>query len=208
MSNDSPAMIRQQIAYYTQRIHELEHALLQANSLLHEDCLTGVLNRRGFGQACQTFATDANACSAVCCVAIDLDHFKQINDTHGHAVGDAALVHFAQALCMNVRPMDTVARLGGDEFGLILMEMTAQDACPLIFRFMTALADCPLITDSGPIPLRASAGVAQLSAEESINRAMMRADLALVAAKRLGRGNIIIGSKASDVPELIPKNWG
>jgi diguanylate cyclase (GGDEF)-like protein len=208
MSNDSHALIRQQIAYYTQRIHELEHALIQANSLLHEDCLTGVLNRRGFGQACQTLATDANACSAVCCVALNLDHFKQINDTHGHAVGDAALVHFAQTLCMNVRPMDTVARRGGDEFGLILMELTARDACPLIFRFLTALADSPLMTDCGPIPLRASAGVAQLNAEESISRAMMRADLALLAAKRLGRGHIVIISQTSDVPELIPKNWG
>jgi diguanylate cyclase (GGDEF)-like protein len=208
MTNDSHAMIRQQIAYYTQRIHELEHALIQANSLLHEDCLTGVLNRRGFGQACQTLATDANACSAVCCVALDLDHFKQINDTHGHAVGDAALVHFAQALRLNVRPIDTVARLGGDEFILILMEMTAPDTCALLYRFMTALADSPLMTDRGPIPLRASAGVAQLSGDESISRAMMRADLALLAAKRLGRGHIVVASQTSDVPELIPKNWG
>jgi diguanylate cyclase (GGDEF)-like protein len=193
MINDSPVLIRQQIAYYTQRIHELEHALIQANSLLYEDCLTGLLNRRGFAQACETLSMDANANAVICCAALDLDRFKTINDTYGHAVGDAALMHFAQLLRMNVRPIDTVARLGGDEFVLIMMELTGQDACALLSRFLTALAASPLFTANGPIPLHASAGVVELHADESINICMRRADFALLAAKRLGREQVVLG---------------
>jgi len=123
------SLIRQHIAMYTQRIHELEHELLQVTTLLHEDSLTCMLNRRGFRQVCEMFPfAVADGVTVVSCAALDLDQFKRINDRYGHAIGDAALVHFAQILRMNVRPVDTMARLGGDEFVLILMEMTGQDA--------------------------------------------------------------------------------
>jgi len=188
----SPSVLRQQIALYTQRIHELEHELLHVTTLLNEDCLTSMLNRRGFRQACEMFSlTAADGGTIVSCVALDLDNFKRINDRYGHAIGDAALSHFAQTLHMNVRPVDTMARLGGDEFVLVLMDMTGQDAVMLLSRFMTALANAPLLSEHGPISLHVSAGIAELRAEETIYNGMKRADMALLEAKRMGKGQII-----------------
>jgi diguanylate cyclase len=186
------SLIRQHIAMYTQRIHELEHELLQVTTLLHEDSLTCMLNRRGFRQVCEMFPfAVADGVTVVSCAALDLDQFKRINDRYGHAIGDAALVHFAQILRMNVRPVDTMARLGGDEFVLILMEMTGQDAVALLRRLVTALANAPLLSECGPIPLHVSAGVAELRGEEAIYDGMVRADLALLEAKRMGIGQVV-----------------
>lgn len=188
----SPSLLRQQIALYTQRIHELEHELLHVTTLLNEDCLTSMLNRRGFRQACEMFPlTVADGVTVVSCAALDLDHFKRINDRYGHAIGDTALAHFAQTLRMNVRPVDTMARLGGDEFVLILMDMTGQDAVTLLSRFIMALANTPLLSEHEPIPLHVSAGIAELRADEAIYNGLVRADMALLDAKQMGRGQIV-----------------
>jgi diguanylate cyclase (GGDEF)-like protein len=66
--------------------------------------------------------------ASACCVMVDLDGFKAINDRHGHPVGDAALIHFAATLRRHMRPTDTIARLGGDEFALILSNCSGSDA--------------------------------------------------------------------------------
>lgn len=187
-----PSLIRRQIALYARRIRELESDLLRATTLLNEDCLTGMLNRRGLRQACDIYPLSVEiGVTVVSCAALDLDDFKGINDRHGHATGNAALVHFAQFLRMHMRPVDTMARLGGDEFVLIMAEMTGQDAIATLNRLVKALADSPLLTKDEPLLLSLSAGIAEWRADEAMNDALMRADAALLAAKRLGKGCVV-----------------
>jgi len=109
---------RRRRAKLTSRIVELQLALAQAERALHQDDLTALLNRRGFRRACDGHPDQAPV--VLSCVMLDLDDFKEINDRHGHPAGDAALLHFAEALRRGLRPEDTVARLGGDEFALLL----------------------------------------------------------------------------------------
>ena len=175
-----------------QRIAGLERALEQAQHLLHQDDLTPLLNRRGFRRACDQWAGNGPKAMArsACCAMIDLDGFKAINDRHGHPVGDAALVHFAATLRRHLRPADTIARLGGDEFALILMDCSGGDACLLLERLQQALAGSPLSVPGGAVPLRFSAGVAELHAAESLGQVMERADAALLDAKHLGKAMV------------------
>ena len=176
-----------------QRIAGLERALEQAQHLLHQDDLTPLLNRRGFRRACDRWAGNGPMAMSACCAMIDLDGFKAINDRHGHPVGDAALAHFAATLRRHLRPADTIARLGGDEFALILMECSGDDACLLLERLQQALAGSPLSVPDGAVPLRFSAGVAELHVAESLGQALLeRADAALLDAKQLGKAMVCL----------------
>ena len=172
------------------QIVALELALQQAQHLLHQDDLTPLLNRRGFRRACDRWAGNGPMAMSACCAMIDLDGFKAINDRHGHPVGDAALVHFAATLRRHLRPADTIARLGGDEFALILMHCNGGDACLLLERLQQALAGSPLSVPGGAVPLRFSAGVAELHAAESLGQVLERADAALLDAKQLGKAMV------------------
>lgn len=185
--------IRQQIALYERRIRELECDLLRAATLLNEDGLTGLLNRRGFQQACTLLSAGATGHDvAISCAMIDLDNFKTINDRHGHAAGDRALCHFADVLRMNLRPIDNAGRIGGDEFGLILPDATAADAMDIVTRLLAALAARPLVTDNGVHFLHFSAGVAQLRQAESVHEQLARADAILLQAKRNGKNKVLL----------------
>ena len=149
------------------------------NGMRH-DPLTGIFNRLGFDSAFRGRLPDDR--SAVCClIACDLDDFKSINDTYGHAAGDAALVLVADALREGRRSSDTVARVGGEEFALILPDTAAADARALADRVNAALADtAPKLT--------VSAGVADTSATPLSPLDLLRlADEALYRAKHAGR---------------------
>jgi diguanylate cyclase len=188
-----PHTIRQQIAIYERRIRELECDLLCATALLNEDPLTGLLNRRGFQQACTLLSAGATGHGvAISCAMIDLDNFKTINDRHGHATGDQALCHFAEVLRMNLRPIDNAARVGGDEFALILPDATGADTMDILARLLAAFAERPLVTDTGPHVLRFSAGVAQLRSAESVHEQLSRADAILLHAKRSGKSKVLL----------------
>ncbi|HEX7647446.1 MAG TPA: GGDEF domain-containing protein [Noviherbaspirillum sp.] len=191
----TPGTIRQQIAIYERRIRELEHDLLHATSLLNEDSLTGLLNRRGFAQVCKLLSTGA-ICSGVpiSCAVIDLDDFKAINDRYGHAAGDKALCHFVNILRLNLRPIDNAARLGGDEFALILPEATDADAMDVLNRLLAALAAQPFSTEGGPQVLYFSAGVTEMRDKESVHDQLNRADAILLEAKRGGKRRVLRAS--------------
>lgn len=177
-----------------QQIVALEQALQQAQHLLHQDDLTPLLNRRGFRRACDQRAGDVKDAPA-CCVMVDLDGFKAINDRHGHPVGDAALIHFAATLRRHMRPSDTIARLGGDEFALILSNCSGSDARTMLERLRDALAAAPLPASGSTVFLRFSAGIAERHADESLAQALERADAALLDAKRQGKAMVSL-----DVP--------
>ncbi|WP_323003867.1 GGDEF domain-containing protein [Denitromonas sp.] len=176
-----------------QQIVALEQALEQAQHLLHQDDLTPLLNRRGFRRACDQWADGDVKDASACCVMVDLDGFKAINDRHGHPVGDAALIHFATTLRRHMRPTDTIARLGGDEFALILSNCSGSDARKMLERLRGALAVTPLPASDSTVFLRFSAGIAERHGDESLAQALERADAALLDAKRQSKATVSLG---------------
>jgi diguanylate cyclase (GGDEF)-like protein len=123
---------------------------------------------------------------------LDLDHFKSINDTHGHLVGDRVLREVAQVMSCAVRPYDAVGRLGGEEFLIVLPGCDQINAIGHVERLRLALHRIVVNTVSGPIHLTASFGVAVVGPESRIDArtAIQNADSAMYAAKRAGRDRV------------------
>ena len=119
---------------------------------------------------------------------IDLDRFKEVNDTHGHQAGDALIQMFASRLSSIVRASDTVSRLGGDEFAVLLTDRGEQsDVDKVCQRILDAAAE-PFDLERGQAFVNASVGVAEAAADMSAVELQRRADVALYQAKREGRG--------------------
>ena len=150
------------------------------------DPLTGVLNRRGFAAAYRReLALTKRHGKPMTLLSIDLDHFKAINDQHGHAVGDQVLVHAARTTVSALREIDHVARFGGEEFIVLLSGATAEQAKPMAQRVRALLFE----TRGGDLPhYTVSIGIAsQQAPDESLEALMARADAALYRAKAAGR---------------------
>lgn len=181
----------------TQRQLELRNAELdELNSKLRvlaiHDQLTGLYNRRYMLEQLERqreqFERHGSACSLV---LFDIDHFKDINDTHGHAVGDEVLVAFSRRVEGLLRMGDSLGRYGGEEFLLLLPMTGLAPATQLAERVRSALADTPLIEHGGPITVTASFGLAQLLPGENIAAWLQRADQALYRAKDSGRNCVM-----------------
>jgi diguanylate cyclase (GGDEF)-like protein len=171
-----------------------EEAEQQLRNLIVTDVLTGIHNRRGWYEQVSQLIAQANRHNQpVALLMIDLDHFKQLNDTHGHATGDAALELVGKALSARHRAADVVARLGGEEFA-VLLYMADADAAK---NFDQRLRQW-LITESVkvlPCALNFSTGLALLNRpNETLEELMARADAALYRAKHNGRGRLEMAS--------------
>ncbi len=163
---------------------QLEHAA-------HHDALTGVVNRQGFELALQSLFDAQPGSRPASLVMIDLDHFKPINDTAGHAAGDAMLVAVAQAIASRVRATDVVVRLGGDEFALLLPHCPHERALGVAEKVREAITDLALTWEAHTLRVGASLGVAELGEHhESPAQWMAQADAACYEAKRHGRGRV------------------
>lgn len=164
--------------------------------LATRDGLTGLANRRTFeGALAREAARIARGGEPTLLLLLDIDHFKHINDTHGHAAGDAVLKMVARAIADHVRPMDMVARIGGEEFGVILPSCAAPFAHAAAERIRMAVAQaCALTADGRRLQATVSLGGAfaadGLSADPGLWCA--RADHQLYRAKREGRDRACI----------------
>ena len=114
----------------------------------------------------------------------DLDDFKRINDAYGHAAGDAVLAHFTKILCANVRESDIVGRIGGDEFGIVLAHANAQQAMKKAQALTEALTAETAEWNGTRVAVSFSFGAFELSASDSAEMALARADEAMYAQKR------------------------
>lgn len=171
------------IAMQGQRIALLE-------SLAMTDELTGLLNRRGFERQ---FAQDMARLqrgfgTGGLLILCDLDGFKPINDSHGHAAGDACLRTVGSALTAAVRKMDVVARLGGDEFAVLMPGATVAQLSTCIGKLTEALEKTPAIWGDLRLTLRASFGAASYETGDRMVDALARADEALYADKNRKAG--------------------
>lgn len=158
--------------------------------LADSDALTGLSNRRYFDNQATTEVDRARRYGrALSVVLADIDHFKQVNDVHGHAVGDKALCQVARLMESAVRGgSDVVSRFGGEEFVLLLPETTPSEASELIERLRKAIEATPVIADGAPLHITCSFGVsAWRPTDASIREAVARADAALYLAKSDGR---------------------
>ncbi len=165
------------------------------------DELTGVANRRAFFQALGVeFAKLRRHPDSPCSVmALDLDHFKNVNDTWGHAAGDAVLKHFTRVISGHTREGDVLGRTGGEEFTMILPDTALDEAEALGERLRQQVSLAPLQFDGHTISITVSIGVAMLTASDTnAAEAVARADRALYEAKHAGRNTVRRWSTSAD----------
>lgn len=165
--------------------------LEQAERAADQDQLLPVLNRRAFlRELARHIGLAARYGTPASLVYFDLDGFKRINDTHGHACGDAVLSHFADVLRAHVRDSDVVGRLGGDEFGIILAHANEAQAKRKAESLMDALTATPARWNGEPLAVGFSYGAFELDASESAESSIARADEAMYAQKRSLRASV------------------
>jgi diguanylate cyclase (GGDEF)-like protein len=162
----------------------------QLTWLAHYDPLTGVANRHHFRhQLAEMLAPAQGTPRSFALLCLDLDHFKTINDTLGHGIGDALLQEVARRLGGRARRSDTVARLGGDEFAILLRDVATRDEAEAMTRRLLEGLLAPCEVQGARIAVRTSIGIAMAPADGTDIDALLNcADLALYAAKSAGRG--------------------
>lgn len=180
-----------------QRVLDSTAELRQANArlaqLVGEDALTGLDNRRrGFERLAELHTWRQRMRGSDCVVLMDLDHFKKINDRHGHLGGDAVLRAVGQLLRSQLRAIDIAARYGGEELLLVLVDADLAQGQATVERIRAALQDMVVDHDGQQIAVSASFGMALSDPTQPVERWIERADAALYRAKHAGRGRLCV----------------
>lgn len=163
----------------------------ELRKLAEIDYLTSTFNRRSFLKLLDKAASAANRRqTSLSVLLIDLDHFKLINDNHGHLVGDEVLCHFVTLASSCLRSEDVLGRLGGEEFAALLPGTAMADAQLIAERLRSKVAEHALPSSRGPIPLTISIGIAQCLPGEEPEGTLHRADQAMYRAKESGRNRV------------------
>lgn len=187
--------IRERAVKAEEEIVKLQNELDKASVQARLDPLTGALNRRGLDEA---FAREVNAArrkgSTLCLAMLDIDNFKQLNDSHGHDSGDAALSHLVAVARTSMRPQDTMARYGGEEFVILLPDTALQNGVEAMQRLQRELTKRLFLQNNERLLITFSAGVAQLETDETADNAVRRADEAMYLAKRAGKNRVFPAS--------------
>jgi diguanylate cyclase (GGDEF)-like protein len=171
--------------------------------LTQVDPLTGLLNRRAFMDTLRREISRVDRHGGgLGFVMVDLDHFKLINDNHGHPAGDAALVHAAGILTQAVRSHDVLGRYGGEEFCLLLIEVDADGAGQVAARCRQRLRGTPVQVNGESIRVTASLGIALhvAASGEGLEELILRADTALYQAKAEGRDRVVMAPSSGKAP--------
>lgn len=178
-------MFASQVSMLLDATRAREHIL----SLLETDDLTGMPNRRYFRRQMPQEIERARTFSVpLSLLMVDIDEFKQINDSFGHVIGDVVLSELCGAVRETLRPTDMLARLGGDEFTIILPHTDSEGACSVAARILARLGTLTIPTDEeGLIQCSVSIGVAQWERDESTDDLVRRADERLYQSKRAGK---------------------
>jgi diguanylate cyclase (GGDEF)-like protein/PAS domain S-box-containing protein len=174
----------------------LQTALTREKLLSHTDALTGINNRRFlFELAEREFGIATRYRHPLSVMMFDIDHFKGVNDTFGHAVGDQILQHVTQIACTELRSADVIGRYGGEEFVIMLPVTDAQQVYPVAERIRAGVAALRVPTPKGDASVTISIGIAETilkPQDESVDKVIRRADEAMYAAKQAGRNRTII----------------
>jgi diguanylate cyclase (GGDEF)-like protein len=178
-------------------------------NLADVDHLTGLKNRRKFFQ--DISVSNAETGETVMrqrgsLLIIDVDHFKSINDGHGHQAGDEALVHVSTLIRQSVRDIDSVARLGGEEFGVLLADTDRKLAEVIAERIRLNVNSMPLSLQNGIVTMSVSIGGSEVRPLQSLADCMRRADLLLYAAKSAGRNRVLFSEPVRVAAYTGPDN--
>ncbi len=191
--------VRHSLNDYQRQLDDMHVSLAHKNqelwTLAHRDPLTGVFNRRAFEDDWHALLrTHSETSLGVAFLLFDCDHFKAINDTYGHQVGDQVIQGLAESLRRALRAGDRLYRLGGDEFATILASADTERAKQVAERCMEHVLRHDFTADGVKEPVRISVGIASLDAadDEALQRLHRQADIAMYYAKRPGQGKIAV----------------
>ena len=161
------------------------------------DPLTGIYNRRHLDtRLTEEVERSRRYGDALTCLMVDLDHFKAINDQHGHATGDAVLRRFVEVTRHALRASDILARYGGEEFTILVTETGLSGAAATAEKLRRVIEEAEFHTSSGaPLRLTTSVGVADLRPGDDAQDLLARADQALYEAKRAGRNRVVVATQ-------------
>lgn len=191
-------MARKRINEMVSALNELEFEAKELRENLekqHEqvliDPLTGILNRTGYDESInKEYVRWRRYAGNLSLAVIDLDLFKDINDSYGHSVGDKVLSTVARQLESQIRECDILCRYGGEEFVLVLPETGVADAFVMVEKLRVYIADCKFHFQDRPVPVTMSCGVAGFHTDDTVGDVFERADRAMYLAKRDGRNQV------------------
>lgn len=191
-SRDELSLMRERVDEAEREVSRLQDELAHASELVRHDALTGVLNRKGMDEALEReVARLGRQGGSLSLAMLDIDNFKKLNDSLGHAVGDAALKHLAAVTREAIRPQDTLARYGGEEFVVLLPNTPLDDAVSAMVRVQRELTRRFFLNNNDKVLITFSCGVAELNGEEMPYDALKRADDAMYLAKRAGKNRVV-----------------
>ena len=191
-SHDELHAMRERASATEAEIAKLHQELDRVSAQARHDPLTGALNRKGLDEAMEREISNVRRKETPLCVALlDIDNFKKLNDTLGHATGDVALAHLAKVATECMRPQDTLARYGGEEFVVLLPDTPMDKGVEAMTRLQRELTKRFFLAGTEKILITFSAGVAQLAIDEQGVDAIKRADQAMYLAKRAGKNRVV-----------------
>ena len=173
-------------------IARLQQELDRLSEMARNDPLTGALNRKGLDETVERELARAHRRQSQVCVGLlDIDNFKKLNDTHGHDVGDAALVHLSEVVRTTLRPQDALARYGGEEFVIVMPDTSLEQAVEAMTRVQRTLTTQLFMQGNERLLITFSAGVAQWEDGETGPEVIKRADQGMYLAKRAGKNRVV-----------------
>jgi diguanylate cyclase (GGDEF)-like protein len=191
--NERTAELVKANQHMLEEIAERRHMEKRLEELSRTDYLTGILNRRAITKLLEEEqAGILSEEESFCTILIDLDHFKEINDRHGHDMGDQTLRHAVDRLRNGIRENDLLGRWGGEEFLIMTPKTTLQEAERLAGRLCSNLADSRVTTSGISVGVTGSFGVTRFIPGEDIDACLKRTDDALYAAKSQGRNRVVV----------------
>ncbi len=185
--------LRHEVEAANSRIEHLQRELDETSELVRHDALTGVLNRKGIDEAlARAIALARRRGTPLCLGLVDIDNFKQLNDTFGHKTGDQALRHLTTVMRESLRPQDHLGRYGGEEFLIVLPDTEEDEGASVLTRLQRALTKRFFMADNKRLLITFSAGIARLGPSEEPHAGIDRADRAMYAAKRAGKNRVLV----------------
>jgi diguanylate cyclase (GGDEF)-like protein len=199
--------VRNSLLDYQNRVAKLKNDLEESNKLLfeqaHHDALSGAYNRRAFDSDSQSLAHD-HGLGRFALLLFDCDHFKDINDKYGHAVGDAVISAIALCLQQALRAEDRLYRLGGDEFAALLLNTSAEQADAIVKRCQEQINKYDFKQYGLTAPIVMSIGVALADPDMSFNETLRHADIAMYRAKESSDRKVVFYEPGLDTARLEP----
>ena len=183
----------------TNEVNALTESLQRAQSEALLDSLTGLKNRRGFERAVQDLQRDSSGLMGAALLLADIDHFKVVNDTYGHVLGDKVIRAVAHVMRATIKGRDVAARLGGEEFAILLPQTSLTGAAAVAEQIRGTVAHGRICRPDGNESIgqvTLSVGVAAARSGDTLDALLERADTAMYSAKRAGRNRVSVAGEA------------